>query len=229
MADEAGHHAAEARKTGARAECTEDLRMAIEDVAAPEKNAENAGAHLVLIDESGAHLTPLVRRSLAPRGRTPILKTPGRKRQKVSLIAALSMAPRRNRIGLYFRCFPDRHVTQAEAAQFLREVMKHLRGPIHVIWDRGNTHKGDAIRRLHRDYPRLTSHWFPSYAPELNPVEYVWNHAKFGRGANYLPRDLPQLNDWLERLLSETKRDAKRKRSFFDQAGLPLRARTLAA
>lgn len=228
MAGEAGYHPAEARAAGARARPAEDLGLAFEDVAAPEKNAAEAGAHLVLIDESGAHLAPLVRRSLAPRGRTPILKTPGRKRQKVSLIAALSVAPRRDRIGLYFRCFPDRHVTQVEAAQFMRDVLKHLRGPVHVIWDRGNTHKGEAIRALHRDYPRLTSHWLPPYAPELNPVEFVWNHAKFGRGANYLPRDLDELNARLERLLTEARVDSRRKRAFFDQARLPLRQRTLA-
>jgi transposase len=229
MACPAAHHTPEARTARTRAERPKDRRLAVADLAAPEKNAAESGAHLVLIDESGAHLTPLVRRSLAPRGQTPILKTPGRKRQKVSMIAALSMAPRRNRIGLYFRCFPDHHVTQVEAAQFVRDLLKHLRGPVHVVWDRGNTHKGDAIRALHRDYPRLTGHWFPPYAPELNPVEYVWNHAKFGRGANYLPRDLAQLHQWLERLLSEARDDPQRKISFFDQAGLPLRSRTLAS
>ena len=152
------------------------------------KRAREAGAHRVLIDESGAFLSPPVRRRLAPRGKAPIIKVPGRKRQKVSLIAALTLAPRQNRIGLYFRCFPDRHVTQVEAAQFMRDVLKHLRGQVHVIWDRGDTHKGDAIRGLHRDYPRLTSHWLPSYAPELNPVEFVWNHAKYGpRGPTTCP------------------------------------------
>jgi len=202
--------------------------MAVADLAAPEKGAAEAGAHLVLIDESGAFLSPLVRRTLAPRGKTPIQKTPGRKRQKVSLIAALSLAPRRNRIGLYFRCFPDHHVTQIEAAGFMRDVLKHLRGPVHVIWDRGNTHKGDAIRALHRDYPRLTSHWLPPYAPELNPVEFVWNHAKYGRGANDLPHDIDELHDWVKRLLQEAKRDSHRKRSFFNQADLPIRERTWA-
>lgn len=203
--------------------------MAFEDVAELTKKAGQVRAHLVLIDESGAFLSPLVRRTLAPRGKTPIHKTPGRKRQKVSLIAALTLAPRRNRIGLYFRCFPDRHVTQVEAAQFMRDVLKHLRGQVHVIWDRGNTHKGDAIRALHRDYPRLTSHWLPSYAPELNPVEFVWNHAKYGQGANYLPHDLEELHDWLKRLLADARGDPDRKRSFFDQAKLPLRYRNLAA
>lgn len=197
-------------------------------MAEPEKKAAEAGAHLVLIDESGAFLSPLVRRSLAPRGRTPIIKVPGRKRQKVSMIAALTLAPRRNRIGLYFRCFPDRHVTQVEAAAFMRDVLRHLRGPVHVIWDRGNTHKGPEIRRLRADYPRLTSHWLPPYAPELNPVEFVWNHAKYGRGANYLPKDLDELHSWLRRLLGEARGDPERMRSFFDQAKLPLRERTLA-
>jgi transposase len=170
----------------------------------------------------------LVRRSLAPRGRTPIAKVPGRKRQKISLIAALSLAPRRNRIGLYFRTFPDKHITQVEAAAFTRDLLRHLRGPVHVVWDRGTTHKGPEIRRLHEDYPRLMSHWLPPYAPELNPVEFVWNHAKYGRGANYLPRDLDELHGWLRRLLDEARGETERKRSFFNQAKLPLREQTLA-
>jgi hypothetical protein len=65
-------------------------------------------------------------------------------------------------------------------------------------------------------------------APELNPVEFVWNHAKFGLGANYLPKDLEELHGWLEHLLDEARGDPERKRSIFDQAELPLRERTLA-
>jgi transposase len=168
-----------------------------------------------------------VRRSLAPRGRTPILKTPGRKRQKVSLITALSIAPRRNRIGLYFLAFPDRHITQHEAAGFMRSVLRHLRGKVHVIWDRGNTHKGDAIRALYRDYPRLTGHWLPPYAPELNPVEHVWNHVKYGRGANYLPRSIPELEARIDALLQAAARDPERKKSFFEAAELDLQPRKL--
>ncbi len=192
------------------------------------KKAAEAGAHLVLIDESGAFLSPLVRRTLAPRGKTPILKVPGRKRRKVSLIAALSVAPRRNRIGLYFRTFPGSHVTQHEAAAFLRDVLKHLRGPVHVAWDRGNTHRGVAIRKLKSDYPRLTSRFLPPYAPELNPVEHVWNHLKYGVGANYLPTDLDALNTDVEHVLTQAARDPTRKKSFFEAAELDPTRRKLA-
>jgi hypothetical protein len=141
-----------------------------------------------LIDESGVFVSPLMRRTLAPRGHTPILKVPGRKRQKISLIAALSIAPRRCRIGLYFHDYRDRHITQHEAAAFLRDLLQHLRGPVHVVWDRGNAHKGEAIRKVLKDYPRLRLHWLPPYAPELNPVEYAWKHVKYGRSANYTPK-----------------------------------------
>jgi hypothetical protein len=202
--------------------------VAVEDVAASEKGAAEAGAHLVLIDESGAFLSPLVRRSLAPRGKTPIIKVPGRKRQKVSLIAALSIAPRRDRIGLYFRTFPGGHITQHETAAFMRDLLRHLRGPVHVVWDRGNTHKGEAIRELERDYPRLTGHFLPPYAPELNPVEHVWNHVKYGVGANFLPADLEALNRHVDDVLRRAGRDPTRKRSFFEAAALDLGGRKLA-
>jgi len=147
---------------------------------------------------------------------------PGRKRQKVSLIAALSIAPRSNRIGLYFRTFPGGHITRHEAADFMRQVLRHLRGPVHVVWDRGNTHKGPAIRALHRDYLRLTSHWLPPYAPELNPVEHVWNHLKYGVGANYLPPDLESLDRHAHEVLRRAGLDPTRKRSFFTAAKLSL-------
>lgn len=157
-------------------------------MAAHQENARAQGAHVVLIDESGAFLSPLVRRTLAPRGRTPILKVPGRKRQKVSLIAGLWIAPRRHRIGLYFQGYGDRQLTQHEAAAFLRDLLRHLRGPVHVVWDRGNTHNGEAIRKVLKDYLRLTLHWLPPHAPELNPVEYLWSHIKYGRTANDTPK-----------------------------------------
>jgi transposase len=198
-------------------------------LAAHQKKASAEGAHVVLIDESGAFLSPLVRRTLAPRGRTPILKVPGRKRQKVSLIAGLSIAPRRRRIGLYFHGYADRHITQHEAAAFLRDLLQHLRGPVHVIWDRGNTHKGEAIRKVLKDYPRLTLHWLPPYAPELNPVEYLWSHIKYGRTANYTPKDLAELEGRVETVMKQTRGNSKRLRSFFAAAALDLRDRKIAA
>jgi transposase len=109
----------------------------------------------------------------------------------------------------------------------MRSLLRHLRGKVHLVWDRGNTHKGDAIRALKRDYPRLTSDWLPPYAPELNPVEHVWNHVKYGQGANYLPEDTPELHGRVDGMLQAARRDPDRKESFFKAAQLDLGVRKL--
>jgi putative transposase len=37
----------------------------------------------------------------------------------------------------------------------------------------------------------------PAYAPELNPVEAVWGWLKYGKLANFVPRSVQELNDWV--------------------------------
>ena len=65
----------------------------------------------------------------------------------------------------------------------MRQLLRHLRGKVIVIWDRGNMHRGDPIRQLLRDYPRLSIEELPPYAPDLNPVEQVLSRdTKFDRG-----------------------------------------------
>jgi transposase len=153
------------------------------------------------MDESGALLAPLVRRTLAPRGRTPVLRHRARHRDKVSLAAALTFAPQ-GELGLYFRTYPKDYVNSAKAAGFLEGLLQEVPGPVVVLWDRGNMHKGDAIRDLKRRYPRLHTEFLPPYAPQLNPVELLWSFLKYGRMANFAPRDIDHLHEVvLEHLL----------------------------
>jgi hypothetical protein len=53
------------------------------------KKAKAEGAHLVFFEESGFFLNPLVRRTWAAQGQSPVLRSFGRHRDKVSVIAAL--------------------------------------------------------------------------------------------------------------------------------------------
>ncbi|MBY0585804.1 hypothetical protein K2X85_01435, partial [bacterium] len=69
-------------------------------------------------------LAPLVRRSLAPRGQTPILKQDGGHRQKVSVIAALSLSPRRRRPHLLFQSVPNAGYDGPRTALFLRYLLR---------------------------------------------------------------------------------------------------------
>ena len=192
-------------------------------MAADKKSAARRRAHLVLIDESGFLLSPLVRRTLAPRGETPILKTWGGHRERVSATAALTISPRRHRLGLYFRTYPKAFVNQERAADFLRHLLKSLRGAVIVVWDGGPMHKGDAIRAVLADYPRLSLERLPPYTPELNPVEYLWSHLKYGKLPNFVPDDVFHLDRVLQKRICRVKHSSERLRSFFKHSGLPIR------
>jgi transposase len=174
-----------------------------------------------LIDESGLLTSPLVRRTLAPAGQTPILTQKGSHRENVSLAAALCISPVKRRLSLRFRTYPKSYVNGERAAEFLRELLKQLRGPVIVVWDRGNMHRGPHIRRLLRRHRRLRLESLPPYAPELNPVEQLWQHLKCVRFVNFAPYDVWQLHEAVRRHLHKVKRRPRRLRAFLDACTLP--------
>jgi len=163
-------------------------------VAAPEKKAREEKAHLVLIDESGFFLNPLVRRTWAPQGKTPVLRSWGRHRDKVSVIAAVTVAPTLRRLGLCWLADPRHYITAETVVTFLRALLRQLRGRVIVVWDGGSNHKGPLIRALCARHPRLHLERLPAYAPDCNPVEFVWSHLKYGRLANFVPESLSDLD-----------------------------------
>lgn len=109
-------------------------------------------------------------------GHTPCLWHSYR-RDRVSVISALTVAPRRRRLGLYFDLHV-RNITGTEVITFLRQLLRHLRGEIVLLWDGGAIHRRGDVQAFLRRHPRVQAHRFPGYAPELNPDEFVWTQAK---------------------------------------------------
>jgi transposase len=177
------------------------------------------GAHIVFVDETGFQLTPVVRRTWAQRGQTPILYHDFR-RGHLSVISGLTVSPRRQRLGLVYRAH-ERSIDGELARAFLRELLRHLRGPVIVVWDNLGTHKGAALRELCSRQPRLHLEYLPPYAPDLNPDEGIWNHAKRDL-ANGAVCNLNEL--WVEVVLAleRTRQSTRRLRGCFKEAGLPL-------
>src|SRR5262249_61711800 len=62
-----------------------------------------------------------------------------------------------------------------------------------VLWGRGQSHKGPAIRALLEGTARLSIERLPAYAPEHNPVEMVWSYLKYGKLPNFVARDAAEL------------------------------------
>jgi len=114
-------------------------------MASGKKNAARLKASLVFIDESGFMMAPLVRRTWAPRGATPIMLQRGRSHEKVSAIAALVVSPRRDNVRLFFRLHPDENIKTPLILSFLRQLSRQLgKKPFLVVWDRLNAHRAKA-------------------------------------------------------------------------------------
>ena len=174
-----------------------------------------------MIDESGLFLNPLVRRTWAPQGQTPVLDADGGHRRKVSVIGGISVSPTTQRLGFYFATEPDGFYTAEKIVAYLRHLLKHLRGPVIVVWDRGPNHRGEAIRKFLAKNRRLRLEMLPPWAPDHNPVEAVWSWLKYGELANFAPSDLEQLDDEVVDRLMQLKFDPGLLRALWDRSQLP--------
>lgn len=193
-------------------------------LAASKKNAARLRAALVFLDESGLLMAPLVRRSWSLRGHTPRLIQRTRCHQKVSAIAALCVAPSRDRIALYFRLLPEANVNSERVMDFLENLQHQLRSPIVLIWDRFQAHLGQLIEECTpADSPYLA--YLPPYAPELNPVEYLWAYLKTNQLANAPAFDLPSLAHRARRAARSVQHQPDLLRAFLRHTHLPLRLR----
>lgn len=88
-----------------------------------------------------------------------------------------------------------------------------------LIWDRLPAHRA-AGRFL--ESQQINIAYLPAYAPELNPVEWVWSHAKYAKLANWVPEDTDELEDRYHDTLAEINQEQTLLRSFFQGADLSL-------
>ncbi len=111
-------------------------------------------------------LQPVCRRTWAPRGHTPILRQWDR-RDRLSAISTLTVAPRRRRFGLYWwlHCH---NVRSADVLDFLRHLRRHLPHGFTLIWDRHRPHRATRVTQWLAHSRRIVVEWLPAYAPELN-------------------------------------------------------------
>ena len=164
-------------------------------MAADQKRARAESAWIVFFDESGISLIPPVRRTWSVRGRTPVL----RHRvawKRASMAAALGYHPAGSKARLCFHLQADSYDTDS-----LIEVLEKLKGfytgqQVVLLWDGLSSHWSHKMR-AHMDAQRhwLTVERLPAYAPELNPVEYLWANLKGGALANCTGDTIAQVAD----------------------------------
>lgn len=163
-------------------------------------------------------LIPTRRRTWGLKGCPPIVRY-NYKHDRISAIAALTVAAKRARMGLYLQ-FRQGNFTAVQVAKFLRHLLRHLRRHVIVLWDGGSIHKGPGITAIRDAYPRLHLERFPGYAPELNPTEQVWNDFK-RRTANSLLRNKQDIRLNLHASARRVRRSGDKLRSFVLASDLP--------
>ena len=78
------------------------------------------------------------------------------------------------------------------------------------------------MRILMSKNKRILAEWLPPYAPDLNPVEQVWNRSKNVELANFIPVDAKHLGVQLDKALVRQSRRRDLLLSYFKHAGLKL-------
>ena len=88
----------------------------------------------------------------------------------------------------YFRFFPGA-IRSPQIILFLSHLLCHIPGKLLIVWDGLPGHRSRAVWDFVREQRgRLWLEFLPAYAPELNPVEYLWAHWKQHELPNFCRR-----------------------------------------
>jgi transposase len=173
------------------------------------RQAKQEKAEIYFWDESGFRADAVQGRTWGVKGQTPVVSVPGQ-RQSISAASAVN-----SKGGFWFALYSG-GLNGELFVSLLRQMMKGRRRPIHLVVDGLPAHKTRAVR----DYVdslkgKLTLHFLPGYAPDLNPDELVWSYAKRTGVARSPLRSGEKLADRVREQLSDIQARPDLVRSFF--------------
>ena len=167
-------------------------------------------------------LLPVVRRTWAPRGHTPVIRHRF-KWKRISLAAGLCYGSRGGGAALAFHRHPDAYDTTTLIGA-LGELRQFLGGQkATLLWDGLPAHRSKAMGA----WLRRQRHWLvveplPAYAPDLNPVEPLWASLKGVELANLAGDTLEEVTAAAERGIQRIRRTHHLAYSFLRRCGLSL-------
>ncbi|OBS10367.1 IS630 family transposase [Acidihalobacter prosperus] len=172
------------------------------------RQAKRDKADIYFWDESGFRADSVHGKTWGAKGHTPVVSVPGQ-RQGISAASAVSAKG-----AFWFTTYKgglngDLFVT------FLQRLMRGRRKPLHLILDNLPAHKTRAVKTyVAKSKGKLTLHFLPGYAPELNPDELVWSHAKRTGNARRPLRAGERLEDRIQFQLADMAAQPNLIRSF---------------
>jgi transposase len=158
---------------------------------------------------------PQVCRTWSPRGQTPIVQY-SFQWKTLSAIAGLTWW------NFYFQLYPCA-IRSPQVIQFLAALTQHIAGPLLIVWDRLPSHRSKLVQQFVTDLGGwIHLEYLPPYAPELNPVEYIWAYWKHHELPNVCPKDFWELGEVARQTLRRMRRRPRLITAFWKQADLSL-------
>lgn len=136
------------------------------------KRAKKDGADIYFWDESGFRADSVHGKTWGVRGQTPVLQVPGQ-RQSIGAASAVSAK------GAFWFVTYQGGLNGELFVEMLKKLCARRKRPLHLVLDSLPAHKTKLVTKyVESTKGKLTLHFLPGYAPDLNPDELVWSHAK---------------------------------------------------
>ena len=133
--------------------------------------AKRIGAEIYFVDESAVRSDHHRGTTWGAIGQTPVVEDSG-DRFGLKLISAVS--PRGD---MRFAVIEGK-MNSDKFIEFLKKLQADAGKPLIVIADNASYHSSGKVQKFARESQAIHLGYLPKYAPELNPDEQVWNHAK---------------------------------------------------
>ncbi len=180
-----------------------------EEYPAIQKEAKKAKATICFGDEAGVRSDYHSGTTWAPKGQTPVVRTTGA-RHSLNLVSAISAKGSMRFMTIKGKLTADRFI------EFLERLLKNQKTPIFLIVDGHPVHRSERVKTfVESSEGKLKLFYLPSYSPELNPDEQVWNQIKNHRIGKMFIKSLDDMVKKVSSALRSIQRSPALIRSFF--------------
>ena len=121
--------------------------------------------------------------------------------------------------GKLYTMMQERAFDGPAVVRFLKHLLRHIPGKLLVVWDRLPAHRSKVVKDFLRrgGAQRLYLAHLPSYAPELNPDEGVWNYLKRVELKNLCCHNLHELHTELHKAVARLRHKTNVIQGFIHQ------------
>jgi transposase len=141
--------------------------------------------------------------------------------KKLSICGLIGYRPDGRRTRLYFHLLAGSY-RDTELISVLKQLKRHMRGQaVILLWDGLPSHRSANMRQyLGSQIGWLSVVSLPAYAPDVNPVEGLWNNIQAHELANRSSDDLTEVMVGVENGMERIGPNSRLLFSFLSHAGL---------